>query len=226
MNYLELVRKLRQECGIPGAITTVQNQTGEAKRCADWVKDAWLEIQGRSDVWDFLRAEFTMPIPGGTGEILPAAATFTPTGTWKSWHKETFRLYRTALGIADEQYFVEWDYQVFRNTYRYNQQTPGRPAVFAERARDSAIMLGPVPDEACTLVGEAQLAPIELTADTDTPAIDAGLHLVIVYKAMEYYALYEGASEVLARSERGMSRLMPQLERKYLPEITLGDPLA
>lgn len=226
MNFLELVQRTRQECGIAGAATSVVNQSGEARRVIDWVRDAWLEIQGQHDDWDFLRADFTITTTPGVGEYQPSDAVLTPAGDWKKWHKDTLRLYRNALGLADEQYFVEWDYKVFRDTYRYNLQTPGRPAVFAERPQDSAIMLGPVADEVCTIVGECQRGPVSLLTDTDVPAIAPALHMVIVYKAMEYYALYESAAEVLERSRRGLANLMPQMERRYLPEVSFGDPLA
>jgi hypothetical protein len=52
------------------------------------------------------------------------------------------------------------------------------------------------------------------------------LHLVIVYKAMQFYGLYEAAPEVLMRGNTEFSRLMNQLEREQLEEVSLGNPLA
>jgi hypothetical protein len=43
---------------------------------------------------------------------------------------------------------------------------------------------------------------------------------------MQFYGLFESASEVLARGERGETALMAQLEREWLPEVSLGNPLA
>jgi hypothetical protein len=52
------------------------------------------------------------------------------------------------------------------------------------------------------------------------------LHQVIVYKAMEYYGLFESAPEVLSRARTGYSALKGQLEREQLPAVYLGNPLA
>jgi mannitol/fructose-specific phosphotransferase system IIA component len=63
-------------------------------------------------------------------------------------------------------------------------------------------------------------------ADTDVPGIPENLHMVIVYKAMEYYGLFESAGEVLQRARVGFSSLRGQLEREQLPSVYLGNPLA
>jgi len=62
---------------------------------------------------------------------------------------------------------------------------------------------------------------------TDEPAIpNDSLHLVIVYKAMQFYGLYESAPEVLMRGNTEFSRLMQQLKREQLETLRLGNPLA
>ena len=57
MNYLELCRRARRECGIAGAETdptAVTSQVGEYRRLVDWVSEAWTEIQGRHTDWRWL----------------------------------------------------------------------------------------------------------------------------------------------------------------------------
>lgn len=226
MTFLQLVQALRQECGVSGSgPATVLSQTGESKRLVDWTNAAWLELQGLHDDWLFLRKTFSFPTTASVGDYTPAAAGLTD---FRYWHKETLRVYKTALGISDEQWLVEWEYQVFRNTYRFNQQTTqtGRPVVFAVKPMDKALMFGNVPDDVYTVVGEYQALPTEMAADADTPSIPSHLHRVIVYKAMESYALFESAPEVLSRAQAGYSRLINQLQREQLSEVYLGNPLA
>ncbi len=224
MNFLQLAQKLRQECGVAGTgPISVVNQNNEAKRLVDYINDAWVEIQSMRSDWSFMRQDFTFPVTAGVGEYSPTAADLTD---WKRWHTDTLRIYLTSVGIPDEQWLIEWEYQVFRDTYRYSTQTPGRPVVFAVRKRDKALMMGPVPDTDYTVVGEYQRAPTQLLADTDTPDIPEHLHMVIVYKAMEFYGLFEAATEVLQRGSSGFARYMAMLQEQELPELTLGEPLA
>lgn len=226
MTFLQLVQALRQECGVSGSgPSSVLSQTGESKRLVDWTNAAWLEIQGLHDSWAFLRKTFSFQTTASVGDYTPTAAGLTD---HRYWHKETMRVYKTALGISDEQWLVEWEYQVFRNTYRFNVQTTqtGRPVVFAEKPMDKALMFGNVPEGVYTVVGEYQAVPTEMSVDADTPSIPSHLHRVIVYKAMESYALFESAPEVLTRAQTAYSRLINQLQREQLPEIYLGNPLA
>lgn len=226
MNYLQLAQRLRQEAGASGnGPTSVLNQTGESKRFVDWINTAWMEIQGLHDVWGFMRKPFEFEVPQGTGETTPTQAGLTD---WRYWHRETLRCWRTQLGISDEQWLVEWDYHVFRDTYRFNQNRDlvGRPLVFAVQPNSKALMFGPLMDTAYTVVGEYQTVPKQLVANEDVPDLQEHQHMIIVYKALEYYALFESAGEVLARAQKQYKALLSQLEREQLPTVYLGDPMA
>jgi hypothetical protein len=229
MNYLQLVQQLRQECGISGnPPLTVLGQVGETKRLVDWINAAWLEIQGMQDSWGFMRKTFNF-------NIVPNVGDYTVDGGYgvganildlRYWYRDTFRIYDTSIGTNDEQFLVEWEYLVFRNTYRFQSQVPSRPVVFSINPREKELLFGPVPDKEYTVVGEYQKVPTPLTDDSSVPDLPAHLHMIIVYKAMEYYALFESASEVLFRSERMFKSLLNQLSREELPIVTLGESLA
>lgn len=226
MNYLQLVQRLRQEAGASGnGPSTTQNQIGEARRLVDWINTAWLEIQGLHDVWGFMRKPFEFQAAQGAEQTTPTQAGLTD---WRYWHRETLRCWRTQLGISDEQWLVEWDYHVFRDTYRFNQNRDllGRPLVFAVEPNSKALMYGPRMDTEYTVVGEYQRVPTPLVNDTDEPDIQPHQHMVIVYKALEYYGLYESAGEVVTRAQKQYSALISQLEREQLPVVYLGNPLA
>lgn len=231
MNFLELVQQTRQECGASGTgPSTTVGQTGENKRFVNWVAAEWLKIQGLHDNWMFMRRPFSFDTVAGLGS-------YTPTGVpgaganlsdFRYWHKDTLRCYRTDIGIADEQWLVEWEYQTFRNTYRFNLMSAqtGRPVVFAERPQDRALLFGLIPETAYTMVGEYQIVPTPFTGDSDEPAIPSHLHMIIVYKAMIAYALYESAPEVLQRGRSEYGAMLTTLEREQLSAWYLGTPLA
>ena len=42
------------------------------------------------------------------------------------WHTDTFRMFDATIGVADEQYMIEWAYPDFRNIYRFGLQTAPR----------------------------------------------------------------------------------------------------
>ena len=230
MNYLQLAQRLAVECGVTGTISTVVGQTGMYAKLINWVNDAWLEIQGMHDNWNWMREPFAFNTVASTGNYDPNSTTNTVTSQLMTdlryWWPDTFRCQKVSIGVQDEQWLVEWEYQVFRNTYRFNVQVNGRPVVFAIMPNDKKVMLGQIPDDVYQISGEYQVLPTSLAADTDVPAIPTHLHLAIVYKAMQFYGLYEAAPEVLSKGTTEFSRLMNQLEREQLPGLWLGNPLA
>ena len=230
MNYLQLAQRLAVECGVVGTISSVVGQTGMYAKLINWTNDAWLEIQGMHDNWNWMREPFAFNTVANTGDYSPNSITNTVTGLpmtdLRYWWKDTFRCQKVSIGVQDEQWLVEWEYQVFRNTYRFNVQINGRPVVFAIKPNGKEVMLGQIPDDIYKISGEYQTLPTSLVANTDTPEMPTHLHMAIVYKAMQFYGLYEAAPEVLSKGNTEFSRLMNQLEREQLPELYLGNPLA
>lgn len=231
MNFLQLAQRLSLECGVSNTpMTSTASQTGINGKLVNWINAAWLEIQGLHDSWGWMREPFQFSTVAGVGDYVPASTTNQLTSELltdlRFWHKETFRCQKASIGVQDEQWLVEWDYQVFRNTYRFNLQVNGRPVVFAVRPNAKAVMLGQIPDDVYLVTGEYQTLPSSLSGDEAVPGIPEHLHMVIVYKAMQFYGLYESAPEVLTRGNTEFSRLLNQLEREQLPEISLGNPLA
>lgn len=231
MNFLQLTQRLRQECGVAGTgPVTTAGQIGQAKKLVDWINTAWLEIQGLHNTWNWMRKPFSWVTVAGTGDYLPSALTNTLTGQpmtdLRYWYKDTFRAQRQSIGVQDEQWLVEWEYNVFRNTYRFNVQVNGRPVVFAENPQGKAILLGQKPDDVYIITGEYQKRAYSLALDADVPDIPEEYHMMLVYKAMQYYGLFEAASEVLQRGQLQYQALLTQLEREQLQEVYLGNPLA
>lgn len=206
------------------------DQIGQAKKLVDWTATAWLEIQGLHNTWNWMRKKFAWETVAGTGDYLPSALTNTLTSSAMTdvryWYKDTFRCQKKSIGIQDEQWLVEWEYNVFRNTYRFNVQVNGRPVVFGENPAGKAIMLGQIPDDVYIISGEYQKRPTSIVNNDDTPDIPEEYHMMIVYKAMQSYGLFESAGEVLARGQSQYQALLTQLEREQLQEVYLGNPLA
>jgi len=231
MNYLQLVQRLSSEVGASGTgPSSVVAQTGANLRLVNWINTAWLEIQGLHNTWNWMRKKFQWETVAGTGDYLPGAVTNTLTSELMTdlryWYKDTFRAQKKSIGIQDEQWLVEWEYYVFRNTYRFNLQMQGRPVVFGENPQGKAILLGQIPDDVYIISGEYQQKAWDLTANDDEPDFPDAYHLMIVYKAMLYYGLFEAAGEVIQRAQSQYQALLTQLEHEQLQEVYLGNPLA
>jgi hypothetical protein len=222
--FLQLCQRTRQECGISGqGPTSVLSQSGEMKRIVDWVNQSWVEIQNMYENWFWMRDEFQFNTVANVQSYTPATAGINQFSAWRS---DTLRAYRASEGINDEQYIVEWDYDVFRNTYQIAQQTPGRPVVYAIRPWDKALMFGSIPDGTYVIKGEYQMAATEMAQNNDVPALPGQFHMLIVYEAMKKYAAYENAPEVMSRAVKSSSDMLDRLLRNQAEEFRLGAPLA
>jgi hypothetical protein len=223
--FLELCRLTREKCSISGnGPTAVTNQSGEMLRIVNWVQEAWIDLQNLYSTWDWMREEFSFETVAGQQAYAPTTAGVIDLLTWR---EDTLRSYRTPDGVADEQYVVEWDYDVFRNTYMIGQQTPGRPVVFAVRPRDKALLFGSIPDSAYTIVGEYQRAARPFTSGTEVPAgLPEQFHMLIVYGAMQKYAYFENAPEVALAGKSMYESMLTRLVQNQTPGFSLGNPLA
>lgn len=233
MNFLQLVQRVRQECAVSGTgPSSVVDQTGMSLNLVNWTNDAWLEIQGMHDDWGWMRQPFKFDTVAGTGDYAPASTTNTLTSNLLSdlryWYRDTFRSQKKSIGESDEMWLVEWSYNTLRDTYRFNSNNSlqARPMVFAVDYNGKDIMLGPKPDDVYEIIGDYQQLPTSMTANDDVPGLPEHLHMLIVFKAMISYGLYESAPEVIERGQLNFSRLMSQLEREQLPKVSLTEPLA
>lgn len=232
MTYLQLVQRLRQECGVSGSgPASVVDQSGMSGNLVNWTNDAWLEIQGLRDDWGWMRQQVRFETVEGQGDYSPASTTNTLTGETLSdlryWHEDTFRCQLKSLGESNEIWLNHWDYQDLRDLYRFNstRSLNARPIAFAVKPNSKDFMLGPKPDGVYEVIGEYQTLPVSMSLDDDVPGLPTHLHMLIVYKAMLSYGLYESAPEVIQRADIQYSRLLSQLEREQLPEMSEASPL-
>ena len=231
MNLLALVNRMRRECGVATSdLTTVVGASGESQRITDWVVQAWTEIQEEHPEWNWLRSTVSFDTIANQFEYTPTDAI--PVGIaltdFGSWDEESFRIYLTATGTPDEMFLEYRDYANFRDLYQFSsfRTTYMRPLSLAVRPNDKALLLGPTPDTVYTVVGEYFTSPVELALDADTPAMPSRFHMAIVYRAMQSYALYEAAPEVMTRGQTGYNEMLKRIEFDQLMPVTTGGPLA
>lgn len=226
MTFLQLCNKLIEKCGISGnTLSTTANQSGEMARVVGWINEAYLNIQEMSDTWDWMAKDVTFPTVAGQASY---TLTQIGLGDYAEWDKHSFRVYFNTPGPRSEV-FLEWlEWPNYRDTYQYGNLrfTTGMPLHIAKRPEDQALMLGLTPsDVGFTVVGRYYAAPQTFSADTDTPVFPARFHMLIVYLAMQSYAKYEAAPEVLQEGKDQYKPMLKRLMRDQLQPISVGSPM-
>jgi hypothetical protein len=227
MNYLQLINRARQECGVTGPdLTSVTGLTGESLRFANWINSAWVDIQTAHEDWQYMR----LPLQFNTvaGQWQYTAADVGIANTFENWKRDSFRASSAGANFGDEQLlnFMEWN--TFRNLYQYGNMrtTEQRPVVVTIVPGDKDLGFGAIPDQVYVITGEYYRRPTEMTTATAEPDIPSKFHPMIVYRAMMFYAGYVSAPEVYQRGELEFKRLMNRLEIDQLPDMISGPPLA
>jgi hypothetical protein len=237
MDFLSLGQQLVLQCGISGSLSTMQNQTGEFGRVVNWIGRAWNELQTKHDDWDWMRSsnllgagvsfvtvagQAVYPLGVAPGNVGITAAVF------GKWDETTFRAFTTSVGFQDETFLDPIDYDDWRDAYMYGamRTVQTRPVAVAIGPNKS-VCLGPPSDGTYTVTGDYFTAPTAMSADNSEPTgLPAQFQMLIVYKAMQYYAAYESAPEVQAAGDAGWKTLLPQLESIQAVRVGFAGALA
>lgn len=228
--FLQLAQKLRQETTDSGTgPSAVTSQTGELARLAQWIADAWTELQEDRDDWLFARKSFTVNTVAADGAYVYGDCTDTvsavPITRFSRWYQRSFKAYLSADGVGAEYPLIWLEWERFRRIYRYGTQTDGQPTHVSVDPTQ-AFVLGPKPSAVYVVSGDYQIGPQILAADGDTPEMPSRFHKLIVYEAMLKYGGHRVAPEAMLRATSEGLSLRSGLERDQLPAITYGDPLA
>lgn len=215
---------MRREAGQAGSgPTTVVSQTYELLRTVEWVKSAYQDIQNLHAEWNFLRADLTFQATASDNIYPIADISATEYGEWQ---QDSFRSYLTSSGVAGEQ-FMEWlDWPDFRDKYVIgsNRTQEGNPRYIAQKP-DTSLILFPTPDAAYTINGEYFKRAQVMSVDADEPLIPTKFHMIIVWRALMYYAGFTSAPDLYEIGQREYKNMLFKLESSQLPRIRLATPL-
>lgn len=230
MNYLQLCQRMVQKSGIAGSgPTSVTGQTGELARVVNWISEAWLNIQEERNDWQWMRRSVSFSTIAQQGSYTPAQCGITDLARWAmDTNYCTFRSYVTAQTTRSEIFLSYMPYETFRDTYLYGamRTSYSRPVAITV-APDKSIVLGLAPnDTSYTITGDYFRTPTSLTANSDTPEMPERFHLLIIYRAMMYYADYEQDAYLRQTSEAEYNKMLRRMTNEQLPEFTGGPCLA
>lgn len=223
MTYLQLVQRLRSECGVSGeGPATTVGQTREMQRLCNWIVQSWEEIQVETRELDFMRKSVTWNTVANQQSYSPTAdIALTDFGSWKD---DSFTAYLTSAGVATETELSQYkNYTDFQSCYLVGSRrlVTGRPLEIAI-APDRSLVLGDTPDNVYTCSGDYFRAPQVLSADADVPIMPAQYHMAIVFKAMQKYGLFNSAQEQVQAGQAGYAPIMNRLVSEYSPQVMIG----
>lgn len=219
MNYLSICQRLRSECGVSGSNATVVGATGEWGRLCAWVAQSYQEIQERHPDWQWMRKDVSFNTIANQQTYLPASAPISLTD-FAAWKMDSFRLYLTSAGVNNETFLIPEEYTAFRDSYVLGarRNTYARP-ISITQAPSKALMFGLTPNDIYTVNGEYYKTPMVLSVDADIPDMPDRFHMLIVYRAMIHYGMFEAAGEVIARGREMEKSMMYSLEQDQLPML-------
>lgn len=224
MTYLQLLQRLRQECGVSGNNpSTAQNLPGEMARLANYIKQAWMDIQTMHDDWEFLRQPVSFVTTADQQKYNSNEMLITSFGRLKL---DSFTIH-SVDDVSDEMILPYMDYEHFKVMYMFGSRRTqtSRPVVFSTNSQGD-FLLGSVPNGQYQIQGECWALPTELSLDNDRPAAPGQFHMAIVYRAMMMYGQYEAAPEVYQHGATEFNKIAARLAAHQLPRLTFGAPLA
>jgi hypothetical protein len=216
VNWLDICRRVRKECGLSGtdtSPTSVIGQSGEMLAVVNWVGSAWLAIQSLRK-WDWL------------WEIAPltlAADANTIAGT------VSHERYAKDSMMAGERELTYLPWPQFRARFQADEIVDGDPQHWTVRP-DRTLVFDARPDAEMSLTVERYAAPAAMPttgdADTEEPVMPADQHEAIVWRAVMFYAGFDEASALYQHAKTEYRRIMGSAEIDGLPTIELGASLA
>lgn len=231
MNFIEICRRVAQEGGVSGTIATVVNQTGEAGRIVGWVQDAYRDICiNEPSQWNFLRRHFMVQLVANQGEYafeeLITQLPLEEQTKFASWALDTVRV-GADPGMLDETFCESLQWPAFRNMWRFSSRrvTYSRPLNVSVDPQ-MRLVLGPIPDQAYWLDMEYVMRPEDLALDTDTPLFPERFHMLVVWKALVHYGMFEAAPEVVARAQKNYDSMLLRIDLDQTTGMAMVGALA
>lgn len=216
MNFLQLCQRTRSEAGVSRntdlSPATVVGQSGRLKTIVDWVAEACKVIE-REHNWSFRWEEVSLTIPAAsnktTGQAIPA----------KCYEHEAAHIGSSFLT------YVPWeDFRLMFPTIEAGQAGQ-KPSVWTvDPTMQIRVNITVAADTDITF--ERYKNPTALALDADTPLVPEEFHMIVVWKAVEYYGQDQEAGVRVATAKENYATLHQQMLARYFPTSLMGEPLA
>ena len=209
MTFLELCHRLRDEVGGDGrGPVTVVNQRDEYLRVVNWVRDAWLEIQGWRPDWQWAMAQASIPVEADQQEV-------DAPDDLQDWDAASARFDGRRLEVLDWRAFS-----------RLPAVTRGDMPTRVTASIGGTLLLDRAPVAPGTLTFDYWRTPQRLEKDEDVPRLPEQYHMLIVYQAAIQMGYFTNSPNLVESAQRNADRLMSGIAMTQLPRPAIQGPLA
>lgn len=225
MNYLEMVQQALREASISGSgPTSISIARGIEERFVSWVKRAWLQIQEERRDYRFMRESKTF-------SLSPGKATYSmeelEIDNLDRWDFRGGIIYSLAEPTKKRVLQSDLDYDDYLlHLSLQSAQTGPVTSVMVMDGTYADLLFWPTPTEEYSVSIPYYRIPDELVLDSDVPALQpANLHWAIVWRALLFYAYYDGAVEIAEEANEEYNRYISMIDARYKPSprpINLG----
>jgi hypothetical protein len=207
MTLIQLAQALWRETGAAGTMpSTVTGAAGEWRRLVNYVINADKDVQALYDNWKFQRTAYS-------AEVVAGAATRVAPDRIKMWDFDTFKIREAGDSAGDEYPIEAVEYDAVKGeTFDITEGVPSRIIVMP----DNSLVLEQVPDAAHRILADYYVHPTPMSVDASTSVIPSYYHDVILGRAIQKYANFEGAGNLSNEALELYGLWLPRLEGNQL----------
>lgn len=221
MNFLQLAKRVRQECGISGdGPASTEGQSGMYAKIVDWVRTAHDELQQHHSDWNFDWAVADL-------ELTEGVDVYSLSGLWglqiKCLSRSGMYVYRADQGDGVKFWLDEVPWEEFRQLRTGNVQ--GMP-IYVALSPDKKMHFFPAPAAGLRLKMEYFLLPLTLTASSDVPRIPERYHMAIVWRAVMMWCAHDENPPLFNAANASYRELIGKMQVTELPGTVLSGALA
>ncbi len=219
--FLDLVQRAHSECSVQGsAPTDIADAVGVNLSLFYWVNESWKWLQGLRPDWHFMhRSDLSFATVAGQIEYTPTQAGITA-GAVTAWIPSRFRMYLTSAGQASEVQMQCHEYREWIDIYNISSLRTAQRVPYNFSVAPNMSLMIECPLVGYTITGEYYAGVDGFEAETDVPTgLDAEDRMILVYKAMEFYANDQNAPEVLATAQKEQKRILNRLDIRRLDRL-------
>lgn len=215
MNYLTLVKKVCRRIGYLEPTTLASGLDPDQTLVAEWVADAWIDIQLMCQRWSFM-------VENATVTVLIGKALYTVTeltlSTLDEWIPEKMYLMDDITGLFIKK-LEKVTEQEMTDMHNIKPET-AEPIYFCDPVA-GGLCLYPTPDKQYSIKTSYKTISVTLENDTDEPACATQFHNIVYHQAMMNYAVSDNSPEDFQWGDAKYEQYMNRLDLKYCPQISL-----
>ncbi len=200
MNFLELSKITREECGLQGeGPASVLERRGMEQRIVNWVAKADHLVQTANTDWDFLWTEFTLDTITDSDIILKP-------NNLGMWDTESFTV---SKGTADGRPLTYMPYSQWRTLV--NLQTSQAPSSITIMPSGDLRLLSPA-DGVYPIYATHWASPTLMSENTSTPPYPERFHRIVIARAKMFFFEDQEAWNNYQSAEKEYDKLFEELE--------------